>query len=124
MIDKKIMVDGKEIAFRTSAALPRIYRDKFKSDVFIDLNKIRSQVLKNKKSKKADAGDLPPESMSTIENLAYCMAKHADKTITDDVDEWLAQFSTTAIYKVAQQIMVMWNEEQQTTSTAKNQQGR
>ena len=118
MIEKKLLVDGKEIPFKTSAALPRIYRDKFGRDVFIDLNNLRTKVGKNKKT------ELPASALSTIENLAYCMAKHADKTITDDVEDWLAQFSTTAIYMVAQDIMLMWNEEQKITSVAKNQVGQ
>ena len=118
MIEKSLKVDGQEIPFKTSAALPRIYRQLFGSDVFIDLNNIRSKVGKSKKT------ELPADALSTIENLAYCMAKHADPSISDDVNEWLSQFSTTAIYMIAQDIMLMWNEEQKTTSTPKNQRGR
>ena len=118
MIEKKIMVDGQEVPFKTSAALPRLYRQFFNSDIFIDLNNIRTKVGKNKKT------ELPADALSTIENLAYCMAKHADQDIPDKVEDWLAQYSTTAIYMIAQQIMEMWNEEQKTTSTPKNQQSR
>ena len=118
MIEKKLMVDGQEVPFRTSAALPRLYRDKFGSDVFIDLNKARTQAKKNKKT------ELPADTLSAIENLAYCMAKLADPSVSDDVYEWLGQYSTTAIYMVAQEIMLMWNEEQRTASVPKNQPGR
>ena len=118
MIEKKLMVDGREIPFRTSAALPRLYRQYFGSDVFIDLNNIRTKVGKGKKS------ELPPSALSTIENLAYCMAKHADPSVPDDVNDWLGQFSTTAVYMIAQDIMLMWNEEQKTMSEAKNHQSR
>lgn len=118
MIEKKILMDGQEVPFRTSAALPRLYRQYFGSDVFIDLNNISTKVKKNKKA------ELPPNALSTVENLAYCMAKHADPSIPDNVDEWLAQYSTTAVYTIAKQIMTMWNEEQRTSSIPKNQQGR
>jgi len=115
MIEKTLLVDGNEIPFRTSAALPRLYRQYFGSDVFIDLNNIQTKVGKNKKT------ELPASTLSIIENLAFCMAKHADPSITDDVNEWLGQFSTTAIYMVAQDILLMWNEEQKTSSIPKNQ---
>ena len=119
MIEKKFLVDGQEIPFRTSAALPRLYRQFFGSDVFIDLNNIRTKTVKSKKGK--SEATLPPEALLTIENLAYTMAKHADPSIPDDVNEWLGQFSTTAIYMISQEIMLMWNEEQKTSSVPKNQ---
>ena len=118
MIEKKILMDGKEVPFKTSAAIPRLYRQYFGSDVFIDLNKAREVVKKNKKA------ELPPDILSTIENLAYCMAKHADSSIPDKIEDWLAEFSTTAVILVSQEIMMMWNEEQKTTSTPKNQRSR
>ena len=36
-ISKEIMIDGKAVKFRASAAIPRIYRLKFGRDVFADL---------------------------------------------------------------------------------------
>lgn len=118
MIEKKILMDGKEVLFRTSAALPRLYRQQFGSDVFIDLNNLRNTVKKNKKN------DLPADTLSTVENLAYCMAKHADDSVPDKIEDWLAQFSTTAVYMAAQAIMEMWNEEQAMLSKPKNQPSR
>lgn len=118
MIEKKILLDDKEVLLRTSAALPRLYRQQFSSDVFIDLNNLRTTVKKNKKA------ELPTSALSTIENLAYCMAKHADDSIPDKIEDWLAQFSTTAVYMAAQQIMELWNEEQKMLSKSKNQQSR
>ena len=122
MLEKIITIDGKEVAFRTSAALPRIYREKFKSDVFIDLNRMREQAKKNKKGKTEVA--TPYEALDTVEQLAYCMAKHADSSVPDDINEWLAQFSTTAIYHIAREVMLMWNEEERTASMPKNQASR
>lgn len=118
MIEKKFLLDDKEVVFRTSAAIPRLYRQLFGSDVFIDLNRAREVVKKNKKA------ELPADVMSTVENLAYCMAKHADSSIPDKIEDWLAEFSTTAVIRIAQDIMFMWNEEQKTTSVPKNQQSR
>ena len=37
MLKKVINVGGKEVAFRSSATVPRLYRAKFKRDIFKDL---------------------------------------------------------------------------------------
>ena len=46
MVKKVINVGGKEVAFRSSATVPRLYRAKFKRDIFKDLAKLESS-LKN-----------------------------------------------------------------------------
>ena len=116
-MEKILTLDGKEVKFKTSAALPRLYRQMFKRDVFLDLNRARSGIVGKKKS---SADDLPVDALEIIENLAYIMAKYAaPDEIPDDINEWLGQFTTTAVYLVANEILIMWNEEQQTTSTPK-----
>ena len=40
MLKKVINVGGKEVAFRSSATVPRLYRAKFKRDIFKDLAKL------------------------------------------------------------------------------------
>lgn len=111
-MEKTLTIDGKDVRFKTSAALPRIYRQLFKRDVFLDLNKARAGIKKKK-------DDLPVEVLETIENLAFCMARYADPEIGNDINEWLDQFSTTSIYLIASQILEMWNEEQKVTSIPK-----
>ena len=115
-MEKTLTIDGKAVKFKTSAALPRLYRETFKRDVFLDLNKARSGITNKKK---ASADDLPIEALEVIENLAYVMAKYADPSIPDNIYDWLDQFPTTAIYTVAQDILIMWNEEQRTQSKPK-----
>lgn len=39
-IIKKIEIDGKEVAFKASAAIPRIYRLKFQRDIYKDLSSL------------------------------------------------------------------------------------
>ena len=43
-MEKKITVSGKECTFRSSAALPRIYRMKFGRDIFVDLSKLEKEM--------------------------------------------------------------------------------
>ena len=44
MVEKTIEISGKEVKFRSSAAVPRLYRAKFKRDMFFacSTNKFRS----------------------------------------------------------------------------------
>ena len=39
MIKREIEISGKKVPFRSSATIPRLYRAKFKRDIFKDLSK-------------------------------------------------------------------------------------
>ena len=118
MIEKTITIDEKEVKLKTSGGLPRRYREMFQRDVFLDFGLLTKGLKKNKS---VDASDLPVETMEIVENLAFCMAKFADPDIPDDIYEWLDQFSSASIYLVANEIIMLWNEEQKTTSQPKKQ---
>ena len=40
MLKREIEICGKKIPFRSSATVPRLYRAKFKRDIFKDLSKL------------------------------------------------------------------------------------
>ena len=93
---KKIEIDGKPVAFKASAAIPRIYRIKFQRDIYKDLRSLEKSI-----------GDGDPEessldmfSLEMFENIAFIMAKHADASIPDTPEEWLDQFNTFSMYTV------------------------
>ena len=44
---RNITIDGREIAFKASAAIPRIYRMKFHRDIFKDLRDLEKGIDKN-----------------------------------------------------------------------------
>ena len=52
MLRKTVEIDGKKVEFKASAAVPRIYRMKFRRDLFVDLQKVAKSV--DKKGKKKD----------------------------------------------------------------------
>ena len=132
---KEIEISGIVCKFKTSAAIPRIYRIKFHRDIFVDLNKIDKEVKKQEKLKKEAmeaaraAGvefdedefesQLPIETLETFENIAYIMHKHGDKNQPDSIDEWLEQFDTFDIYKIFPDILGMWAQENETMSESK-----
>lgn len=41
---KKIQIDGKDVVFKASAAIPRIYRLKFHRDIYKDLRDLEKAV--------------------------------------------------------------------------------
>ena len=104
MIEKTVNISGQEVKFRSSATVPRLYRIKFKRDIFKDLSKLEKAY--NKKSDKEE--DLQIDDLESFENVAYIMAYHADPTIPKTIDEWLDQFEMFSIYQVLPEILELW----------------
>lgn len=101
MLKKTIDIDGKQVAFRASATVPRLYRAYFQRDIFKDL-------LKLKESSDDKNSEYQIEDLELFENVAFIMAKHADPQQPDTAEEWLEQFDTFSIYKVLPQILELW----------------
>ena len=101
---KKIEIDGKEVAFRASAAIPRIYRMKFQRDIYKDLAALEKAIGDNTE----EVSNLDMFSLEMFENIAYIMAKHADPSIPDTPEEWLDKFNTFSIYQVLPKIIELW----------------
>ena len=114
-IMKKIVIDGQEVAFRASAAIPRIYRVKFHRDIYKDLRALVKAVGDNSESE----SNLDMFSLEMFENIAFVMAKHADPTIPDTPEEWLDNFSTFSIYQVLPSIIELWGLNVQTDIQSK-----
>ena len=59
-----------------------------------------------------------------FENVAYIMAKHADKdAVPSSVEEWLDSFEVFSIYQVLPEILTLWNLNTLTTAKPKKKQG-
>lgn len=102
MLKKVINVGGKEVAFRSSATIPRLYRAKFKRDIFKDLAKLESSYKGNKED------GFAIDDLEIFENVAYIMAYHADHSIPDNINDWLDQFEMFSIYEVLPEILALW----------------
>ena len=103
---KTIEIDGKQVPFKASAAIPRIYRVKYGRDIFKDLMKLEKALNENT----AEESGLDLFSLETFENIAYLMAKHADPSLPDTAEEWLDEFSVFSIYQVLPEILTLWGE--------------
>ncbi|MGN0469285.1 MAG: hypothetical protein ACI4GV_00040 [Acutalibacteraceae bacterium] len=112
---KTIEIDGKEVKFRASAAIPRIYRIKFHRDIYKDLDALGKAVGKDNE----ESSNLDMFSLEMFENIAYIMAKHADPSIPDSPEEWLDNFSTFSIYQILPQLIELWGLNIQTEVESK-----
>ena len=110
-VTKKIEIDGQEVEFRASAAVPRMYRIKFGRDIYKDLRQLETSVGENDE----DASGLDLFSLEMFENIAFIMAKHASPdTVPSEPDEWLEQFNTFSIYQILPQLIELWSLNVQT----------
>ena len=103
-IQKNIIIDGIDVPFKASAAVPRLYRLKFRRDIYQDFAALQKSVGENTE----DSSALDIESLEVFENIAYIMAKHADAAIPSSPDEWLEQFNTFSIYEILPQLIDLW----------------
>ena len=117
-MEKTIMIDGREVRLRASAAIPRLYRIKFRRDILQDMQTIKKAVDKsirdNQQVNQEDSKEcgqmssIPLEALELFENVSYLMAKHADPTVPATVEEWLDGFETFSIYTVFPAIEELW----------------
>lgn len=134
---KTIVIGGVECNFKTSAAVPRMYRLKFKRDIFNDLNGIDREIKAQKKRMEEekqialekglefDASEyestLPVQTLTIFENIAFIMHKHGDPSQPQEIDDWLDQFETFDIYEIFPEIIEMWNDENKQMSEPKKE---
>ena len=57
--------------------------------------------------------------LEVVENIAFVMAKHADASIPNTLEEWLDGFNTFSIYQVLPQLIELWGLNVQTDVEAK-----
>ena len=123
MLQKTVNICGKDVNFRSSASVPRLYRAKFGRDIFKDLFKDLSKLEKAYKEKGGEEGSaMEIEDLEIFENVAYIMAFHADPSIPKTIDEWLEQFDMFSIYEVLPEILELWGTNLITDVEAKKNQ--
>ncbi len=114
-IVRKIEIDGQDVLFKASAAIPRIYRLKFQRDIYKDLRILEKSIGEGDE----EHSNLDLFSLEMFENIAYVMAKHADGSIPDTPEEWLDGFGTFSIYQVLPKLIELWGLNVKTDAEAK-----
>lgn len=116
-MEKTINIDGKDIKFKATAATPRVYRQSFGRDIYLDTQKLWADMESD--------SDISVDSLNAFENIAFCMAMQAEgiklerEEIADKMDEWLDQFDTFSIYRILPQLIELWRLNTEQTITPK-----
>lgn len=117
-MERTIMIDGQEVRLRASAAIPRLYRIKFQRDILQDMQKIRKELelVRNEKKEVSECDTAMMEVMNLVENVAYIMAKHADKdAVPDTVEDWMNTMEPFSVMKILPVVIDLWTANMQTT---------
>lgn len=134
---KEVKIGGKKCRLESSAAVVRLYREKFKEDLIISMNDIFTSTAQrmrtNKEIEEAAkqegkeavkiSEDFLPEHIRTLENFAYILHKNGDPSQPDEVTEWLKQFGLTAVYDTFPTLIDIWIEENKQIAIAKKKNG-
>lgn len=121
-MDKVIRIDDKDVEFRATARTPRLYRVIIGRDMIVDMNKLSKKYKAVNESKKKGDDDISftAEDLQIFEDAAYVMARHANPDMRErTADDWLDSFDMFSIYEILPDLLILWGENQRTTSTPK-----
>ena len=110
-MDKVLTIDGREVGFRVTASTPMRYRHRFTRDIFEDIQRMKNEYLHSE--------TFSSKSLEAFEYLAYIMAKQYDPEIPETPEDWLDTFDLFSIFQVLPELLELWVQNEQMTSTAK-----
>lgn len=104
-MEKTITIDDKKVRFKATAMTPRMYRQQFQADLFVDIQRLNDAWQKARENKEP----LPGDALTVFENIAYTMAKQADPdAVPDSADEWLEEFDMFSVWQIFPEIIQLW----------------
>ena len=114
---KIVTIGGKEVRVRVSARTPFDYRELFLADLIDDMHRVCT-------------GGAGADTIEVIERFLWLGARaageevHQDLPAYDAIPAWLEEFDDMyAMYKALPQVIQIWQEETQTSSEAKKNEG-
>nr|WP_259549266.1 hypothetical protein [Heyndrickxia oleronia] len=106
-MEKTIVIDGQEIKFKSTGATPMRFKSQFGKDYFTEIMKLGVLDKLNKiQDDNFSAEDLEGLDFEVFYNIAWTMAKTADKDIPAPLD-WLDSFDEFPILDIASELMEM-----------------
>lgn len=125
-VSKTIEISGIPCTFKSSAAVPRMYRLRFRRDIFVDLKRLSDGMDKRAKADGTEEADVnfSPDFLELFENIAYIMHLHGDPSQPRDVEKWLEQFDVFDIFIVLPELLELWNLNTEQMSKAKKGTGK
>lgn len=104
-MEKTLIIDGKEVRFKSTAATPLRYKAQFGKDFFAEivklglLEKLVKSDLENIKRE-----DLEGMDFEVLYNITWTMAKTADPKIPDPM-AWLDQFDVFPVLDIISELL-------------------
>lgn len=120
-MDRIVNIDDKAVKFRATARTPRLYRVIIGRDLIVDMNRLAKKYKDvNEAQKKGEDLSFTAEDLQIFEDVAYAMARHATPDMAErTADDWLDSFNMFSIYEILPEILILWGENNRTTSTPK-----
>lgn len=97
---KTVNIDGKDIALKANGLTLIRYKDWFGRDLISDFKAVQTAF-------EAD-GAITGEIFEIVSKLTYTMAKQADKSVSDNFDDWMDQFEHFPISEFAADVIMFW----------------
>lgn len=110
MSEKVIKIDGKDVALRSSGATYIKYRNCFREDLFVALQRMAQNV---------EEGEIPEGAAETLLRAMYIMATAEEKKTPQGFEDWLDNFSMMGPINAAGDIYELLLEDQTTLDEAK-----
>lgn len=110
-MERTVKVGTIEVPMKATANTPRLYRDMFGKDLIVEMQSLFKHIGKN--------GELQGDfDFGVIERLGYVMAYQSDREL-GTMDEWLDQFGMDDVYGAMSEIVKLWADSKNGTSTPK-----
>lgn len=110
-MERTVMIGNVEVPMKATANTPRLYRDMYGKDLIVEMQSLFKHIGKN--------GELQGDfDFGVIERLGYVMAYQRDREI-GTMEEWLDQFGMDDVYGSMSEIVKLWADSKNTTSTPK-----
>lgn len=101
-MEKTIKIDGRDVTFKSTGALPKRYKMQFQRDFFTDLISMEGTV----KKKGVSVEDIRKINFDVFYDIAWTLAKTADNSIPDPL-AWLDSFETFPIIEILPELQDM-----------------
>lgn len=104
-MEKTVVIDGKDVRFKSNGATPLKYKMQFRKDFFAEILKL------NKLGKLKDTTEMDDDVISTLDfevfyNIAWTFAKTADQSIPEP-EKWLESFEVFPIFDFMNELQEM-----------------
>lgn len=100
-MEKTIIIDNKEVKFRSTAATPLRFKAQFGRDYFAEIIKLNK--LSDFKEEKSNYEVLENADFEIFYNIIWVLAKTADKSIPDPLT-WLDDFEEFPLFEIIPEV--------------------